>query len=233
MIGLAALLGKLHDLTEAVHATPTYRWGTITTAAPLRVRLDGETSPIDGEPDSLARPATGDRVLVLLHRRRAIILGSPQTDPTPPGVIAPYGGATAPHGWLLCDGSSYQRADYPALAAVIGAHYGGTATQFSVPNLQERVPVGRRPGSRHHPHLGTTGGEAEHRLTAAELPAHSHQLTSGGQTFRYITAAPPSGNAFGGLHSGRGADLRTSAVGANLAHNNLQPFVTVNYIIRH
>ncbi len=62
---------------------------------------------------------------------------------TPPGVIEMYGGPTAPDGYLMCDGSSISRSDYPALFAAIGTVYGAAdASHFNVPNMQGVVPRG-------------------------------------------------------------------------------------------
>lgn len=53
-----------------------YRWGTVTTASPLAVQLDGDTEPLAGVPVTLETVALGARVLVLIHDRRAVVLGS-------------------------------------------------------------------------------------------------------------------------------------------------------------
>jgi microcystin-dependent protein len=81
-----------------------------------------------------------------------------------PGIVFPYAGATAPAGWLLCDGSVKLRADYPALFAAIGTTYnasGETSTQFRVPDLRGEfvrgldagrgVDTGRTLGSKQKP----------------------------------------------------------------------------------
>jgi microcystin-dependent protein len=52
-----------------------------------------------------------------------------------PGMIMPYGGTTAPAGWLLCNGTSYSTTTYSALFAVIGYTYGGSGNTFAVPNM--------------------------------------------------------------------------------------------------
>ena len=62
----------------------------------------------------------------------------------PAGAIMPFGGSSAPFGWLLCDGAAVSRTDYADLFAVIGTSYGtgDGSTTFNVPDLQECVPVG-------------------------------------------------------------------------------------------
>ena len=85
----------------------------------------------------------------------------------PIGGILLFAGSTAPAGgtWLLCDGTEYQAATYPELAAVIGA----SAGRFNVPALVNRFPVG---GGGAYAHK-TTGGNTD----ATGLPAHSHDTT--------------------------------------------------------
>ena len=61
----------------------------------------------------------------------------------PPGLIFPFGGATAPAGYLLCNGASLNVTTYAALFAIIGYAYGGSGASFSLPDLQGRVPVGK------------------------------------------------------------------------------------------
>lgn len=91
----------------------------------------------------------------------------------PVGSMMPYGGATAPTGWLLCDGSSYATGDYGALFGVIAYRYGGSGGTFNVPDLRDCVPRG----------LASTGGSPARVLHAqsesvqlleANLPAHNH-----------------------------------------------------------
>lgn len=74
-----------------------------------------------------------------------------------PGVITAYGGASAPTGWLMCDGTSYLRTDYADLFTAIGILFGAAdGTHFNVPDLRERFPRGKGGGDT----LGATGGAA-------------------------------------------------------------------------
>ncbi|MBR3689739.1 MAG: tail fiber protein, partial [Eggerthellaceae bacterium] len=88
------------------------------------------------------------------------------------GLIVPYAGATAPAGYLICDGASYSAEDYPELYTAIGNTYGGDDTTFNVPDLRGRVPLGNSDAYA----LGATGGEEEHVLTVEEMPSHDHAL---------------------------------------------------------
>lgn len=66
--------------------------------------------------------------------------------PNPVGSLQAYAGASAPTGWLLCDGTSYSTSVYPELFSVLGYTYGGSGANFSVPDLRGRVPMGAGTG---------------------------------------------------------------------------------------
>jgi len=148
------------------------------------------------------------------------------------GMISIYAGSSAPTGWLLCDGTTGKDsvAD-PTLAnlyAVIGTTYGGTgADDFDLPDLRERVPVGLKAGGTFTP-LGDTGGEETHVLTDAEMPSHDHQSVNG-VTTNGVGGGGAGNVAGGGVTAG---EKRTSVAGSDTAHNNLQPYIVLNYIIK-
>lgn len=85
------------------------------------------------------------------------------------GEITIYAGATAPPGWLVCDGSTISQATYPDLFAVLGTTYGAAGR---LPNMRGRSPLGA--GGNVFPDLGSTGGSATHTHTGNPLPAHDH-----------------------------------------------------------
>ena len=95
----------------------------------------------------------------------------------PPGGIVMWGKATAPTGWLLCDGTAYSRTTYAELYAEIGDTYGagnGTTT-FNVPDFRQRFPLGKA-ASGTGSTLGGTGGNIDHTHT---VPAHYHSMGTG------------------------------------------------------
>lgn len=152
------------------------------------------------------------------------------------GEIVAYAGAVPPAGWLLCDGSIFQRADYPELYDLLGDAYGPTSeTQSVLPNLRARVPVGRASGDADFGSLGNVGGEKTHTLTVGEMPVHNHGYMGGNGSIRNdVTWGTNVGNGSGIVrHSGAGTtyDPFIQPTGGGGAHNNLQPFQTVNYII--
>jgi microcystin-dependent protein len=149
----------------------------------------------------------------------------------PSGIIFPYGGGSAPSGYLLCDGSAVSRSTYSDLFNAIGDSYGAGdgSTTFNLPDLQGRVPVGKDTGT--FSSLGDSGGEEEHTLTDAEsgLPSHTHKVPlvdsgSGGTEIPETSENTLTGNTV--------TTESTGGDNASSAHNNLQPYQVVNYIIR-
>ncbi len=158
------------------------------------------------------------------------------TEVAPPGVIEQYGAATAPEGWLLCDGSAVSRTLYDALFAVIGTSYGagdGTST-FNLPDLRGRVPVGYAASGGHTDvsTLGNNDGVSEqYRRPKHRHTPHSH--------------TPPGGNQFLGdtgsdnvASSGSGTrffnNTATADGGSGNSNDPLDApaYLVVNYIIK-
>ena len=144
----------------------------------------------------------------------------------PIGALQMYAGSTAPQYWLICDGSAVSRTTYASLFNAIGTTYGAGdgSTTFNLPNFGGRTAIGANTTYA----LGAAGGEATHTLTYNEMPAHQH----GSGTIGYV-----DGTQFGwanlqstGSHVSW-ATWATAAAGAGWAHNNMQPYLAVNYII--
>lgn len=181
------------------------------------------------------------------------------TPVTPPGIISQYAGSTAPSGYLMCDGQSLTTAAYPALFQAIGYQYGGTGANFNIPNLQNRVPVGKGADVEFDT-LGETGGAKTHTLTVSEMPSHTHTQDAhnhtqnehghGGRTestqsaptgFNGISSALRASNSAYTLENqymtpttatNNPATATNQNTGGGLAHNNLQPYIVLNYIIK-
>lgn len=141
------------------------------------------------------------------------------------GVVHQYAGFNAPDGYLLCDGSFYRTDEYVELFNTIGFTYGeqgsGANLMFAVPNLTARVPVGVGSGYA----LGSTGGEAKHTLTVNEMPKHDHgavytgNATTSNKKYAWYTT---TGDKIG---------YQVMETGSGAAHNNMQPYIALNYII--
>lgn len=135
--------------------------------------------------------------------------------------------AAAPTKWLLCDGQAVSRTTYAALFALIGETFGigdGVNT-FNLPNLKGKVPVGIDAGQTEFDAMGESGGEKTHTLTTGEMPQHTHNIPTynGGSPSDVIQAAQ-SGPLIGNVSTGN--------AGSGNAHNNLQPYLALNFIIK-
>lgn len=153
------------------------------------------------------------------------------TDTLPVGTIIPYAGTTIPSNYMKCEGQALSRIEYDILFSSIGTTYGvgdGTTT-FNLPNLKGRVITGIDSNDTDFDTLGETGGEKTHTLTVEEMPSHSHDigwdqttnLTDPGQ--QGIPGQEPNNRVDG---------WRTFSTGGGQAHNIMQPYIVLNYIIK-
>ena len=92
------------------------------------------------------------------------------------GEIKMWAGDTVPYGWLLCDGSEVSKTEYPYLYSSIGDLWGtpNSSSNFKLPNLAGRVPVGYNSADTDFATVGHTDGEKTHTLSVTELPSHRH-----------------------------------------------------------
>ena len=163
----------------------------------------------------------------------------------PVATVVSYAGATAPQGFLICDGSLVSKTTYGDLFAILGNTYGtATATQFYLPNLQSKFPIGKSASYA----LGSTGGSfsqtptgsiassfsgnsvtpsgsvsvsvANHSLTIAELPSHTHTFSgwSMSQGIRHQDGTdhiPQRGD-----QGGQSGTFTSSSVGSGSGHSH-------------
>ena len=144
-MNLDYLMSVVAGLRDRLDAMPLFRWATVVGTKPLRVQLDGDTTPLSADPVNLAGDRVrGERVWTVSVDRRLYILGAPDvthaSTPThassfvPVGTIVAHAGVAIPEDWLPCDGTTYRVGDYPALAAALGVT--GAGSEFTVPDLR-------------------------------------------------------------------------------------------------
>ncbi len=151
------------------------------------------------------------------------------------GEIRLFAGNFAPQGWAFCDGSLMAIADNDALFNLIGTTYGGDGQNtFALPDLRSRVPIHQGPGFV----IGQIGGEESVTLTTQQIPAHSHVAQCRAGT---SNSANPSGNFWGSSSAlqyavpgdavGPMATAALPPTGGSQPHDNMIPFLGINYII--
>lgn len=155
----------------------------------------------------------------------------------------PY--AFAPRGWALCDGQLLPISQNTALFSLLGTTYGGDGkSTFALPNLQGLSPIFYGQGPGLSPYVeGETGGEATVTLLQSEMPSHSHTVSVADQPG---SQNQPTGALLGKARFGKAYDLQygvgdsnTTAMapgalapaGGSQPHNNMPPFLVVNFII--
>ncbi|ALJ19574.1 phage tail protein [Microbacterium sp. No. 7] len=153
----------------------------------------------------------------------------------PPGAVVAFASNTIPNNWLLCNGQSVSRTTYSNLFAAIGTTYGAGngSTTFGLPDMRGRVIAGRNTGDSDFSTLNHKNGAKTHTLSINEMPQHRHtgMYKFGGQmlTWRDTTGSGTLGGVRG---SNDGEEIFTGLTGGTMAHNNLQPYIVLNWIIR-
>lgn len=156
------------------------------------------------------------------------------------GQILMFGGNFAPRGWALCDGSLLSINQNQALFSILGTTYGGDGrTTFGLPELRGRVAMhpGSGPGLTPRS-LGQRAGAETHTLNINEIPSHNHSVsvnvnTGAGEEADPTTIISSLAGAFNEDPT-TGANLggvNENNVGGGQSHNNIQPYLCVNFII--
>lgn len=152
------------------------------------------------------------------------------------GEIRIFAGNFAPVGWAFCQGQLIPISENDALFNLIGTTYGGDGqTTFALPDLRSRLPVHMGNGFT----LAETGGTESVTLTVQQLPGHVHLLqatnnnASATSAAGHVLAQTPTYTPY---NSGFGADTTMAATsigntGGGQPHQNLQPFLCLNFII--
>lgn len=162
-------------------------------------------------------------------------------------MLVPY--KFAPMGWAFCQGQLLQVQQYTALYSLIGVAYGGDGrTNFALPNLPGRLVVGSGvpPGMSTYA-LGASGGSPTETLNVNQVPQHAH-VVAAASVPRKLDQNSPANNSF--YNTGTSANLYSNVVtslvnltagpgpngalasqGGGGAHNNMMPYLSLNWII--
>ena len=156
-----------------------------------------------------------------------------------------FAGNFAPRGWAFCDGQLLPISQNTALFSLIGTTYGGDGrTTTALPNLQGRAPMhpGRGPGLTSR-RLGERGGVETVTVSEAQMPNHNHTVPAFSSGFgspitdpsdAYLSQLTSNGNVYNPTISGSVVDMSDNALqnsGGSQAHNNMQPYLAINFII--
>lgn len=174
------------------------------------------------------------------------------------GMITPYGGSSAPAGWLMCYGQAISRTTYANLFAVIGTNFGSGngSTTFNVPDLRGRMAlgvdtmgggaagivaaataVGYAAGSE-TTDLSHTHTTSDHILTLDEIPSHTHTYTKPG-TLSSVGAIAGEGvtsistSTTGSSGGGIGHNHGATASSLSATQATMNPYLAINWIIRY
>lgn len=152
------------------------------------------------------------------------------------GEVRAFAGFIVPSGWLMCNGAAVSRTAYAALYQAIGQTYGvgDGATTFNLPRLNGRVIVGTGANGLVERSLGDTGGVERVVLSVPELPPHGHPYLDK-ELGTYVTSAGASGGSFTAITNSTpevDTSRTTSNAGGGASHENMPPFLALNYIIK-
>lgn len=145
-------------------------------------------------------------------------------DGLPTGSVLATAGSSAAAGWLICDGAEISRSTYADLFNAIGTAFGSGdgLTTFNLPDLRGRVPIGAGTGSGLSARtLAQQVGAETHQLVTNEMRAHTH-----------IVAALAANTASGAATDSSTTAVATDSTGSDTPHNNVQPTLFLNLMIK-
>ena len=156
------------------------------------------------------------------------------------GEIRMFAGNFAPAGWALCQGQTLPISENDALFTLLGTTYGGDGQEtFNLPNLAGRLPLhmGTGPSGQTY-QLGEAAGVEQVTLTTQQMPIHSHAWIASiaqaslSDPTNHVIAKPdkslyrPTGGTVGAM-----ASQMIGPAGGSQPHENMQPFLCINFII--
>jgi microcystin-dependent protein len=155
------------------------------------------------------------------------------------GEIRMFAGNFAPLGWAFCDGSLQSIAENSTLFNLIGTTYGGDGINtFALPDLRSRVPIHLGNNGANTYVIGQSGGVEQVTLTVGQLPAHNHApalastaTTGSSSPAGGVWANGPGIKQYSGSAPTGTMAPGTNAMGGSQPHDNMLPFLAVNYII--
>lgn len=241
---LGAVVGLMHDITGTTTITS---FGTVAAGVWKIIKFEGALTLTNNATSLILTSgatrttANGDIGIYISEGSgnwREVSYFPAGGGMVPVGAVFPYAGSSAPSGYLLCFGQAVSRSDYANLFTAISTTYGAGdgSTTFNVPDLRGRVVAGQddmggssanrltdQSGGVDGDTLGDVGGSETHTLTTTEMPTHTH-------TYLKPVTVGGSGNL---VADGVGSVTdSTGSAGSGGAHNNVQPTIILNYIIK-
>jgi microcystin-dependent protein len=232
---------KLQDIANLA----TFRTGTNQTADDSTIQVDGSGGYLKVKSAGISsNELATDSVITAKIQDGAVTAAKLDSAAVsvlmPSGTVLPYAGSALPgnpNDYLFCNGAAVSRSTYSNLFTAIGTDYGvgDGSTTFNIPDLRGRVIAGQDDmggtsanvlTDSQADQLGGTLGAEDHTLTVNEMPSHTHGLIiDSGSEDDFGTSGGNTNN----VSSGSGD---TNATGGGSAHNNVQPTIILNYIIK-